>query len=419
MSLVNPEREIQPFVVKLTGINNKMLRYAPKFYELAKRIIEITEDCILVAHNANFDYRILKTEFDRLGFIFKRKTLCTVELSQELLPGLPSYSLGKLARTLGIPVTDRHRANGDALATLKLFKLLMAKDVSKKIIKDAVRVEQKSSLTPNLKSIVEDLPSVTGVYYIHNKNGEIIYIGKSRNIKKRINQHFTGKNSKAKKIKALVHSVSYEKTGSELMALLKENEEIKRNKPQLNHALKRDIFTHGLFCFTDENGYQNLKLEKIKSDIKYLTTFVNYASGKSFLQRATEDYELCPKLIGLSTSKTSCFNYDINQCLGACVQQEDANAYNKKVNALISRYSYDHKNIIITDKGRDVGEKSVFMIQNGVFIGMGYIDLNYQISNKEVLLSLITQVEENRDSKHIIHSFLRKHKHLKIIDLKP
>ena len=105
ISLVNPEIPIQPFVVKLTGINNAMLRSAPKFFEVAKRIIEITSDCVIVAHNASFDYRILRTEFKRLGYDFQAKTLCTVELSKKLIPEQPSYSLGKLVRALGILLT--------------------------------------------------------------------------------------------------------------------------------------------------------------------------------------------------------------------------------------------------------------------------------------------------------------------------
>lgn len=183
ISLINPEREIQPFVVNLTGINSKMLRNAPKFYEVAKRIVEITEDCILVAHNAQFDNRILKTEFRRLGFDFERKTLCTVELAKDLIPGQASYSLGKLVRSLGIPVTDRHRASGDALATVKLFKMLLDKDTSKNIIQQSIRLNPKFQLEPRLLDIIEQMPSVTGVYYMHKADGEIIYIGKSNNIK--------------------------------------------------------------------------------------------------------------------------------------------------------------------------------------------------------------------------------------------
>lgn len=176
-----------------------MLKNAPKFYEVAKRIVEITEDCIVVAHNSQFDYRILKTEFKRLGFGYKRKTLCTVELSKKLIPGQESYSLGKLTRSLGIPVSDRHRAAGDAMATVKLFKMLLTKDLEKFIVQDAIQVEAKSKLKPSLKRIIDELPNSTGVYYIHNEDGEIIYIGKSNNIKNRISQHFTNTSSKSKK----------------------------------------------------------------------------------------------------------------------------------------------------------------------------------------------------------------------------
>ena len=184
ISLVNPEKEIQPFVVNLTGISNKMLTTAPKFYEVAKRIIEITEDTVLVAHNAQFDYRILRTEFRRLGYNFERKTICTVELAQKLLPDAESFSLGKLVRSLGIPVSDRHRANGDALATLKLFKLLLSKDVDKTIVKSIMKAETLGELSPRQLDIIEEIPSEIGVFYMHNKDGEIILLNKSNNIKK-------------------------------------------------------------------------------------------------------------------------------------------------------------------------------------------------------------------------------------------
>ncbi|WP_296384038.1 exonuclease domain-containing protein [Winogradskyella sp.] len=419
ISLVNPERDIQPFVVNLTGINSNMLKNAPKFYEVAKRIVEITEGCIIVAHNSSFDYRILKTEFKRLGFPFKRKTLCTVELSKKLIPDMESYSLGKLARALGIPVSDRHRANGDAMATVKLFKMLLHKDLEKVIIKDAVKVEQKSNLAPNLKQIIEELPSDTGVYYIHNENGEIIYIGKSKNIKKRITQHFTNKSSKSKKIQKLVRAVTYEKTGSELAALLKESEEIKKNKPFFNRALRRTIFTHALYNFKDKNGYINLKIDKANANGNELpiTTFSTRSSGKHFMFKVVEDYNLCQKLTGLYTTKTSCFKYDVKECLGACITEESSEEYNKRVNSLINKHNYENKNMLIIDRGRDIEEKSVFLIENGIFKGMGFFDLNHQINNRDVLQSLITPMTNNKDNQHIIQSYMRRNKRLRIIEL--
>jgi len=160
-----------------------MLRSAPKFYEVAKRIVEITEGCILVAHNAQFDYRILKTEFRRLGFDFESENLCTVELSKQLIPDLPSYSLGKLVRSLGIPVSDRHRAAGDATATVKLFKMLLDKDVEKTIIKAAIRLDPKHQMEPKLTDIISKLPSVTGVYYVHKPMGKLYILEKVKTSK--------------------------------------------------------------------------------------------------------------------------------------------------------------------------------------------------------------------------------------------
>ncbi|WP_418511896.1 exonuclease domain-containing protein [Corallibacter sp.] len=415
ISLVNPERDIQPFVVNLTGINNNMLRNAPKFYEVAKRIVEITEDCILVAHNAQFDYRILRTEFKRLGFGYKRKTICTVELSKSLIPGQPSYSLGKLARALGIPVTDRHRASGDAMATVKLFKMLLNKDLEKHIIKDAVRAEPKFQMEPNLKQIINELPNETGVYYVHNDKGDIIYIGKSNNIKNRISQHFSSTSPKSKKIQLQTASVTYEKTGSELVALLKENQEIKKNKPLFNRALRRTIFTYALYSFVDDNGYINLKIDKADGRKTAITTFSNRQSAKSFMHKAVEDYNLCQKLTGLYPTKTNCFNYTIKQCEGACIKQETAESYNSRVESLIQKNSYTNLNMVIIDKGRDIDERSAILIKNGIFKGLGFFDLNYQITNSDVLESIITPMENNRDSQHIIQAYLRKNKRIKTV----
>lgn len=415
ISLVNPEREIQPFVVNLTGINSSMLRTAPKFFEVAKRIIEITTDCIVVAHNANFDYRILRTEFSRLGYTFESETLCTVELSKKLIPNLPSYSLGKLCRSLGIPMSDRHRANGDAIATVKLFQLLLDKDVRKTIISDAVKQETKRQLEPKLLSILESLPSTTGIYYMHNDAGDIIYIGKSKNIKKRINQHFTSDTHKSKKMQLHVASISYESMGSELAALLKESEEIKINKPIYNRALRRTVFTHGLYSFTDENGYLNLKIDKADGRKKPITTFSNLQSAKSFLFRITDEHNLCQKLTGLYPTKQNCFNYTIKTCYGACLNIEVTDAYNDRVSNVITMNSFENKNFVIIDKGRSYDERCALFIENGLFKGLTFFNLNFQINNIEVLRSLVTPMQHNKDVQHIIKNYIRKNKKLKIL----
>ncbi len=415
ISLVNPEKPIQPFVVKLTGINNAMLRSAPKFYEVAKRIIEITEGCVVVAHNASFDYRILKTEFRRLGYDFKKQTLCTVELAKKLIPNQPSYSLGKLVRSLGIPVTDRHRASGDALATVKLFKLLLSKDIEKEIVKSFIQTEVKSGMSPKLLDIVESLPSKTGIYYIHNEKGDLIYIGKSKNIKKRVNQHFTGTSSKSKKIQRDVFAVTFEETGSELIALLKESEEIKINKPVYNIAQRKSIFQYALYEHITENGYAALTIGKADGRKKEITSFTSLQEGKKALFTITEKYNLCQKINGLYETQNSCFQYKINECNGACLNLEEPKVYNERVSEFLEKNTFQNNNMIILDRGRTYDERSAILIENGVYKGYCFYELNYQVTNLEILKNILIPMQNNRDTKTIIQGYVRRNKVYKVI----
>lgn len=238
ISLINPEIPIQPFVQQLTGINNKMLVNAPKFYEIAKRVLEITDNSILVAHNSSFDYRMLNIEFDRLGYEFNIPQLCTVKLSKKIIPNLDSYKLGNLVKSVGIPISNRHRASGDALATVELFKLLLIKDTGKVIVNNLV-IETKVSPKNKWQKLINKLPNEVGIYYFHDENGKIIYIGKSNNLKNRVNQHLTGKSKKSLNIQLEIFDISFERTGSELIALLKENIEINNHKPKFNKLLKK------------------------------------------------------------------------------------------------------------------------------------------------------------------------------------
>jgi DNA polymerase-3 subunit epsilon len=412
---VNPEIPIQPFVVKLTGINNAMLRSAPKFFEVAKRIIEITSDCVIVAHNATFDYRILRTEFKRLGYDFQAKTLCTVELSKKLIPEQPSYSLGKLVRALGIPMADRHRASGDAMATTKLFKMLLEKDIEKQILKDFIKQEIQKGIAPKLLDIVENLPSKTGIYYIHNEKGDLIYIGKSRNIKKRINQHFTGASNKSKKIQREVFTVTCEETGSELIALLKESEEIKINKPIYNRAQRKSIFEWALYSEKDTNGYLNLRLQKADGRKKEITSFTTLQEGKNALFRITEKYQLCQKLTGLYQTNSDCFQYKIKECDGACIGKILPEEYNKRVQKFIAENSFENKNIVLLDRGRNINERSAVLIENGIYKGYAFYDLNYQVTHIDILKNILIPMQHNRDVKTIIQGQIRRSKSIKVI----
>ncbi|HSN47518.1 MAG TPA: exonuclease domain-containing protein [Flavobacterium sp.] len=416
ISLVNPEIPIQPFVVKLTGINNAMLKSAPKFFEVAKRIIEMTNDCVVVAHNADFDYRILRTEFRCLGYNFNVKTLCTVELSKKLLPEQPSHSLGKLVRALGIPMADRHRASGDAMATVKLFKMLLDKDLNKEIVTAHIKFEIQKGIAPKLMDIIESVPSRTGVYYIHDEKGKLVYIGKSRNIKKRINQHFTGTTTKCRKIQSNVFTVTYDETGSELIALLKESEEIKINKPMYNRAQRKSIFQFALYAEKDQNGYLNLKLQKADGRKKEITSFASLQEAKNALFRITAHYNLCQKYTGLYITKEECFQYKIKECDGACIGIILPEEYNERVQEFIDKNSFEaEESMILVDRGRNSSEHSAVLIENGIYKGYAFYDLNYQITQIDILKNILIPMQNNRDTRNIIQAYIRKSKTIKVI----
>ena len=242
ISLVNPQRDIHPYVEKLTGITSKMVTTAPKFHEIAKRVVEITSDSILVAHNAQFDYRILQLEFKRLGYEFSMKSLCTVILSQELLPDQESYKLGRLSRSLGIPLKDRHRASGDALATVELFKILLEKDIKQNIIKKSIVEFPGESMNSLFKDTIENLNNDVGVFYIYNKHKKLIYIDYSKDIKNKVVKLFTSKKFIPKYVQNNFKSIKVHKTGNISISVIKALNEIRTLKPKINNNIDPKIF---------------------------------------------------------------------------------------------------------------------------------------------------------------------------------
>ena len=415
-SLINPQKEIQPFVEKLTGINAKMLRNAPKFHEVAKRIVELTKDCIIVAHNAAFDYRILQTEFRRLGFSFNRKSICTVELSKKLLPDEPAYSLGKLVRNLGIPFSNQHRAHGDAKVTLKLFELLLEKDIHKNILKNHIKIKDPNKVPSKYLTLIDNLPSEMGVYYLHDSENEIVYIGKSKNIKKRVLSHLTGSQNKAIKIQSELSHVTFSLTGGELVTLLKEQNEIKSNSPKLNRAMQFRIFPIGIRIDSSE-AYPILIIEKIKLNFRYISVYKSLKAAKKALSLWANDFGICLNKTSLSKSDSVCFNHGIQKCDGACIGIESAESYQQKIQVLINDLSYPKDDFLIVETGRKEGEFSFVFIENGDFKGYGFYELNHQIKSKRQILHRLITMDNNPDAQKLIRSFLKRKKYKKLVSL--
>ncbi len=251
-TLINPERYIPNAITSITGITNEMVAGAPKFYEVAKRIVELTENQIFVAHNANFDYRFICEEFLQLGYKFRRELLCTVKMSRKIFPGKPSYNLDSLCNGLNIKIKNRHRAAGDAIATVKLLEILLEQNANQSGEFLQGSLISKQGMNKALDTaIINNLTSETGVYYFYNEKGNVIYIGKGNDIYHSVLAHFNkAKTKKALALKSQIADIDYEVTGSELISCIAECENITKINPCFNQS---DRLLQGLIDFGHEN----------------------------------------------------------------------------------------------------------------------------------------------------------------------
>lgn len=409
-TLVNPEKKIPYRITQMTGISNQMVADAPRFCEIARKVLEMTEGRIFVAHNVGFDYGFVRQEYKNLGYDFSRDKLCTVRLSRKLVPGRPSYSLGNICADLGILINGRHRAAGDALATVKLFEHLLSID------SDPMKVNLKGTGCSVPESLIRALPEETGVYYFYNITGEIIYIGKSRNIHDRVVQHMHNVSTrKALEMRYAVQDISYELTGSDLAAQLLESEEIKRHMPLYNRQQRRIGFNIGIYSGYNPQGYLCLKAHKIKEEESPVTTFNSMAAAKRALFELSERHRLCQKLCGVYHTKGACFQHGIGLCDGACLGKEDVEAYNARVEEAIAPVKFRHDNFFITDSGRNAGETFVLQVHHGSYRGFGYFDHMISGGDNEFLASCIQRKTDTRDARQIIQSFLKTGSYSKLI----
>ena len=419
VSLVNPERNIPYFITNLTGITNEMVENAPRFYEIARKLIEITEGRTFVAHNARFDYSFIRQEYKSLGYNFKRSILDTVALSRKLLPGHSSYSLGNICKDLDISITGRHRAAGDALATVRLLELLIARDIELNGSRSPlIRNSRISKLNPSLDiAKIENIPEEPGIYYFYNEKGDLIYIGKSRNLQQRISTHLSNNTTnRAMEMRDLIADIDWEATGSELIALLKESFEIKLNKPVYNRAQRRTGFQWGIFSFFDQNGYINYRYGQINDDSVPLSVFTSKEKTKSKLISLVENFSLCQKLSGLYETDGACFHYQVGICKGACIGKESPGDYNERASKVTEEFVFTRRNFFIIDRGRDGEERCAVKIINGKYAGYGYFNINDMGFGLSAVHECIKPSNDNSDIQVILKQYLKHNRVEKIIE---
>lgn len=418
-TLINPGTSIPGYITQLTGITNFMVKDSPRFEEVAKEIYQITEDCVFVAHNVNFDYGIISKEYKSLGLNFRRRKLCTVRLSRKLLPNKKSYSLGRLCISEDIEIKDRHRARGDAEATVILFKRLHKIDSidNYKTINSFLNPRSREGTLPPLlsKEVFENLSAKHGVYFFWNKHKEIIYVGKANNIKKRVLSHFYDKKKKEIKMCLETANITFQETGNELIALLLESSEIKTNYPKYNKAQRRTNASYGLFSYEDRKGVLHLAWNKIKLINKPLVKFYSVTEARTYLEKICQEFELCPKYCHLQTNVSNCFHFQIKECKGICRNEESIIEYNKRVKQFLNTIEFKAKNFIIEEKGIKKNQISYVLVQEGLYKGFGYLPRRTKRYNIEDYLENLILQKDNKETKRILRSYLNNDNEVKRI----
>lgn len=382
-SLVNPGTIIPYHIQTPTGIDNDMVAHAPSFSDIAKKVYNILQKRVFVAHNVNFDYSFINQELKKAGYEWKAPKLCTVRLSRKIFPNLASYSLGKLCQNLGIPIHHRHRAMGDVEATVTLFERLLKND-TESIIATTLKNTKEHRLPTHINQ--EDflqLPESAGIYLFKDKSDKIVYVGKAVNIKKRVLAHFSGNNTSQKRQSFIndIHRIDHQESGTELMAFLMECKMIKQHWPIHNQALKKFEPKFGLFEYEDQRGYKRLLVSTFNKQAKAIQYFERAIEANQLLLKLMNEYDLSPKL---------CYFYSVRPEQKIAVDYTNiavVKDYNDQVNQALDSVMVQRNTFLIIDQGRCLDEKSYIYFKDDQLAAFGFVPIDNQNTELEDIIS--------------------------------
>ncbi|MCB9074110.1 MAG: ribonuclease H-like domain-containing protein [Chitinophagales bacterium] len=395
-TLVNPEQTISPFISTFTGITNRMVQDAPKFAEVAEQVLSKTAGKIFVAHNAKFDYGFIKHELKQLGIKFSRKTLDTVQLSRKTFPQYRSHSLGNICKDLNIQIDNRHRALGDAKATVKLLEKIIEKHndnfLEELMTDDLLKLNLPKQLAPQK---VEQLPEETGIVYYYDKTQQVIAIESAKNIKEHV--YKTYRETQPDRYKKLLHvetaDIQVEVLGNELLAILLEEDYKQHYQPKYNKIQKYYEFSFGLFASKDENGFEKLVVKVLDEAEEPILKFTSKLKAEKMLHQIVNGSRLGPIFKRIDTVLN----------------------YNERMESILAKYQYPFSSFYIIIAGRMGSEKCAIKIKSNALVGYTFYETTY-IQHIQELDNLLKPIKEFNNTKKAIINYIRKYeKYIQII----
>jgi len=404
---INPEERIPNYIQERTGLTDSILLKAPTFSDVANTILQELENHILVGHNASFLHYALLSEFKYLGYSFKIPQLCTIRLAKKLMPNMTNYELPYLSSVLNIPFTTSNDLEEISNAVVILLQRLIQlddEDVISKFL--APKVEKEHFAPKNIQyQKLNTLPNVPGVYRFQNQSGETLYVGKAKDIKKRVLSHFYNSSEKEIALCDATFHIDFETTGSELIALLREADLIDKIDPPYNYIQKKNYITYHIISQKNKKGILQLKIERRPFAHSPTEIFLRRGDAIKRLIQLTEKFKLCPLQTGLKTKLGRCTHGEYNECDGVCTGEEEIGSYNHKVENALDYLNNENDNYIIFEKGRTKAERSFILILHGVYQGYGFIDNSQSFSSIEDFKDMLDSKKHSYHTAKIISSY--------------
>lgn len=415
-TLINPRMKIPGMIQRLTGITDAMVEDAPYFEQVAKEILLRLQGKTFIAHNVRFDYGFIRNEFSRLAFRFKAPLLCTVKLSRALYPDREGHSLEKIILRHQIMVQNRHRALDDARATFKFIQIAEAENTGEQVLAAVKSQQGRGSLPVSFDpSMMDGLPGSPGVYYFWGEAGELLYVGKSVNIKKRVLSHFTAdhRSSKEMKICQQTRRISFDKTTGELTALILESQKIKALQPLYNRRLRRVSHLYSIQLEGAGNSRLVPKVvllnDKLAGRERLYGLYPSVKNAKRDIQHLCDQYGLCYQLAGLEPpSSRACTGYQLKKCAGYCIGKCSVLIHNEKMlegfSALaLKAWPYDGPVVLVEPSQRAEGA-SHLLIDNWRILGVAQSEADYA----DILNEASAQPLDKDIYKYLVNAMLDK-----------
>jgi DNA polymerase-3 subunit epsilon len=383
ISLVYTDRPIQPFVQKMTGIRQHMLRSAPRWHEIAKRVVEITEGAILVGHGVSFDYRMVKQEFERLGYPYERSTIDTVNWSRKLFPGESSYKLTSLCESLGIWLPRNHRAGDDARATVDLFRKLLDKDVENRIRSLGEKGDAQEKPSERLQKLLREVRDEAGIFYLYDSENNLLRSGLAEKMNGELSRIFLSPEADDVNIQQKVTRLRCEPTGTRLIAQLRLYAEERASGKTLDFKGTALVWNEKL------SRIQLIKGLHLSED--HLAFFRNISDAKKLLKHWQRQFPLCP-VHQAGTEGPACINFQDNQaCISSCEEEKDKEEFIEKIDSLFPILRLQGVRFTIRIPGRKSGERAWIEVKEGR-AGYFFYTLEKDIENEEQRNKRLTSI---------------------------